>query len=123
MDRWIAIATSSARELKFALTRWQDRCHGVAIMNGLGGPMSRATVTALADGEYGRTFHRANCSDDMLFQVVGITRTTSSPGTGCALTASVSGSTLGLPWRYLDPRGPYESSDVSCVPEIEHFLP
>lgn len=46
MDRCKAIATSSARELKFALTRWQNRCHGVAIMNGLGGPMSRATVTA-----------------------------------------------------------------------------
>lgn len=88
MDRWKAIATSSARELKFALTRWQDRCHGVAIMNELGGPMSRATVTAWRNGEYGRTFHRASCCDDMLFRVVGSTRTTSSPGTGCALTAS-----------------------------------
>lgn len=121
MDRWVAIATSSARELKFALTRWQDRCHGVAIMNGLGclARPSQPWRTVSMDEH----FHRANCSDDMLFQVVGITRTTSSPGTGCALTASVSGSTLGLPWRYLDPRGPCESSGVSCVPEIEHFLP
>lgn len=122
MDRWKAIATSSARELKFALTRWKDRCHGVAIMNGLGGHVSRDRHS-LADGEYGRTFHRANCCDDMLFRVVGITRTTSSPGTGYALTASVSGSTLGLRWRYLDQKGPHESFGVSCVPEIEHFLP
>lgn len=47
MDRWmIANAIAPARKFDFALTRGTAGVMGVAIMNGLGGPMSCATVTA-----------------------------------------------------------------------------
>lgn len=46
MGRWmIADATLIRPRASVCINPSQDRCHGVAIMSGLGGPMSRAIVT------------------------------------------------------------------------------
>lgn len=107
-----ANATSSARELPFALTRrrtgvmvWRSRACSVVLCRG---------QSSQADefGESGRTFHRANCCDDIAVPGRVHYRMTSTVGAGCALTASISGSTLALRWRYFGPKRRYESSEV-----------
>lgn len=45
MDTWKTNGASPARRLEFCINPGQNRCHGVAIMNGLGGPMSCVPVT------------------------------------------------------------------------------
>lgn len=97
-------ATSTARQARVRIEPQQGRCHDVAIVNEVGGPMSRQpSQPDERTNESGRTIHLASCCDDMLFRVAGVTGRRRVRDQGVpSLQLSVA-RVLAERWRHLGP--------------------